>query len=76
MWEILEKHDEYRPKKDYERDYEYSHRGSRMGMKSSEHDFKKLLTEAFDCGFEEGYSKAMEEVEHPDSRYGERRMGR
>lgn len=75
MWEILEKHDEYRPKRRYDKDFE-SERESRMGMKSSEHNFKKLLTDAYECGFEEGYAKAMEEAEHPDSRYGERRMGR
>ena len=76
MWEILEKHEEMRPRRDYDRDHEYGFRGSKMGMKSSEHDYKKMISDAYDCGFEEGYKRAMEEAEHPDSRYGERRMGR
>lgn len=71
MWEILEKHDDYKPRRDHER--EYSFKGN-LGMRSSEHDFKKLLTDAYDCGFEEGYAKAIEEAGHSDFKYGERRM--
>lgn len=77
MWEILEKHDDYRPYRDhereYDRDYEYSHKG-RMSRKSSEHDYKKMLTDAYDCGFETGYREAMEEAEHHYSKLGEKRM--
>jgi len=76
MWEILEKHEDY-PKRDYEKGYErehdYSYRDSRMGMKSSEHTYKKMISDAYDCGFEEGYKKAMEEAEHLGFRYSERR---
>lgn len=73
MWEILEKHEEMRPRRDYDRDHEYGFRGSRMGMKSSEYDYKKMISDAYDCGFEEGYKKAMEEAEHLGFRYDERR---
>ena len=73
MWEILEKHDDMRPRREYDRESEYDFRGSKMGMKSSEHDYKKLLSDAYDCGFEEGYKKAMEEAEHLGFRYDERR---
>jgi hypothetical protein len=73
MWEILEKHEEMRPRKEYDRDHEYGFRGSIMGMKSSEHDYKKMISDAYDCGFEEGYKKAMEEAEHLGFRYDERR---
>lgn len=81
IWEILEKHDEYGPRKgfekgyekDYDREYDYPHKGSRMGMKSSEHDYKKLLMEVYECGFEEGYGKAMKEAEHLGFKYDERR---
>lgn len=73
MWEILEKHDDMRPRREYDRESEYDFRGSKMGMKLSEHDYKKLLSDAYDCGFEEGYKKAMEEAEHLGFRYDERR---
>lgn len=73
MWEILEKHDDMRPRREYDREHEYGFKDSRMGMKSSEHDYKKLLSDAYDCGFEEGYKKAMEETEHLGFRYDERR---
>lgn len=38
--------------------------GRRYGMRSAE-------DKAYECGFEDGYKKAMEEMEH--SSYGERR---
>lgn len=65
MWEILEKHEDYKPY----RDHEYS----KFGMRSSEHDYKKMLADAYECGFEEGYTKALHETEHS---FGERRMKR
>lgn len=73
MWEILEKHGDYKPyghEREHE-EHEYSHRG-RMGRRSSEHDYKRMLTDAYECGFEEGYREAMEEAEH--HKFGERRM--
>ena len=73
MWEILEKHEEMRPRRDYDRDHEYGFRGSKMGMKSLEHDYKKMISDAYDCGFEEGYKRAMEEAEHLGFRYDESR---
>jgi hypothetical protein len=72
MWEILEKHDSYRPDREYGKDHEYGFRGSKMGMRSSDHDYKRMIDDAYECGFEEGFRKAMEEVEH--HKFSERRM--
>ena len=54
MWEIRESEPRHHKYADY-----------RMGKRDEE---EKLLKEAYECGFEDGYEKAMEEVH----RYGER----
>jgi hypothetical protein len=78
VWEILEKHDEHKPYKEYDREHEYDFRGSRMGRRTSEyehdHEVKKMVKDAYECGFEEGYREAMLEAEKHYSRFGERRM--
>jgi hypothetical protein len=74
IWEILEKRDEYKPYKEYDRehdDYEFSHRG-KMSRKSSEHEYKKMVEDAYECGFKEGYREAMLEAERHT--FSERRM--
>jgi hypothetical protein len=57
-WEILEKrHDD-----------EDSRYGKRMGMKDHISKLDKMVDEIYECGFEDGYSKAQEEM----GSYGER----
>lgn len=71
IWEIMEKHDVYKPyRSEYERENEYSHKD---GTRSSKHEYKQMLMDAYECGFDEGYTKALEEKEHL---FGERRMKR
>jgi hypothetical protein len=66
----MENHDEYKPyRSEYGREHEYSHKDGR----SSKHEYKQMLMDAYECGFDEGYTKALEEKEHL---FGERRMKR
>ena len=63
MWEIRENDS-----------YKYGRRGSMSGMRDSE---EKAYQEGYECGFEEGYNKAMKEAEYSYGErgsYGERRM--
>jgi hypothetical protein len=75
MWEIREgssRKDDYRD--NYRGSYRFGRRGS-MGMREDEDAFH----EGYECGFEDGYAKAMKDTfyshEEKDS-YGERRMSR
>lgn len=51
------------------REHHDSRYGHRMGRKSNDLELEK----AYECGFEDGYEKAMEELKHS---YGERRSSR
>lgn len=81
IWEIMEKHDDYKPyKSEYGKSHEYSYNDdmesssrSTMGMRSSKHEYKQMLMDAYECGFDDGYTKALEEKEH---QFGEKRMRR
>jgi hypothetical protein len=43
-----------------------------MSRKSSEHEYKKMVEDAYECGFKEGYREAMLEAERHT--FSERRM--
>lgn len=59
MWEIRE---------GYDKDYGFRRGRSKSGMRH-----EKTVEEAYECGFEDGYEAAMEEMESKSShRIGER----
>lgn len=61
-WEILEKrHDE-----------DDSRYGRKMGMKDHMDKLDKMVDEIYECGFEDGYSKAQEEMDSYGERFGRR----
>ena len=65
MWEIRE---------GYERDHEYDEKdGYRKGRSKSGMRHEKTMEEVYECGFEDGYEAAMEEIEAKKHKLGNRR---
>lgn len=75
MWEIRES-----DRDPHKEDYKYGRRSS-MGMRdyTSMKEMSKDYEEGYECGFEEGYAKAMKDTFYSHNEkdfYGERRMSR
>lgn len=68
IWEVVEK--EAREGADKKRDYRYGMRsGMRYGMRDSGSSYRMGMRdddvqEAYECGFEDGYSEAMKKIFH------------